>query len=463
MAKRKRNRTGTEVAVRKAPRDLMPPGDGQGWMTIFNSPQPEYAFQRNEYVNPHVLDKNWTVFACKTLIAGDMGKMRIKLVTREKNTWQETQSASFSPVLRKPNDFQTWPKFVQQWMLSKLGNGNAYLLKERDARKVTVKLYVLDPYRVTPLVAQDGSVYYRLYADDLAGIPDNDDVVVPASEIMHDRMWCLFHPLVGLSPLFACALAAMQGLTIQEQSKRFFANSSRPGGILTAPTPITDELALKYKKRWEENYAGGNEGRTAVLGNGLSYSPITQNAVDSDLVAQFNLTSMMICSTYHVPGYKVGVGPTPTYQNAEVLDQIYLSDCLQVHIQDSEELLDDGLGLSAAGYHAQFDLDDLLRMDSATQIKTLNDSVAGGWMKIDEARAKRNLLPVTGGNTPYLQQQNYSLAALDKRDTSADPFAKAPAPALPAPTAANDAQAEDATASKLIQVMGRRFLKEAHV
>lgn len=112
----------------------------------------------------------------------------------------------------------------------------------------------------------------------------------------------------------------------------------------------------------------------------------------------------------------------PTYQNAEVLNQIYYSDGLQVQIEGIEALLDEGLGTETAGYATEFDLDYLLRMDSATQIKSLNEAVGGGWMSPNEARKKRGLPPVTGGETPYLQQQNYSLAALDKRDRGGDPF-----------------------------------------
>jgi hypothetical protein len=75
-------------------------------------------------------------------------------------------------------------------------------------------------------------------------------------------------------------------------------------------------------------------------------------------------------------------------------------------------------------------------------------------MSPNEARAGENMQPVAGGDSPYLQQQNYSLAALAKRDAKADPFAGAapkpeltpnptPAPGappipLPAPAAAND-------------------------
>src|SRR5690606_11874555 len=144
--------------------------------------------------------------------------------------------------------------------------------------------------------------------------------------------------------------------------------------------------------------------------------------VDAQMVEQMKLSGEMVCSVFHVPAYKVGVGPVPTYQNAEVLNQIYYSDGLQVQIEGIEALLDEGLGIETAGYATEFDLDYLLRMDSATQIKSLNEAVGGGWMSPNEARKKRGLPPVTGGETPYLQQQNYSLAALDKRDRGGDPF-----------------------------------------
>ncbi|MNU03698.1 Phage portal protein [compost metagenome] len=73
-------------------------------------------------------------------------------------------------------------------------------------------------------------------------------MVVPAREIIHDTMICLFHPLVGVSPIYACGLAAMQGMAIQDQSAQFFANGSKPSGILTAPKSISDETAQRLKE-----------------------------------------------------------------------------------------------------------------------------------------------------------------------------------------------------------------------
>jgi HK97 family phage portal protein len=379
-----------------------------------------------------------------------VGKMRPRLMAPDGKIFVETNSPSFSPVLKKPNGYQTWQKFIESWMLSKLGWGNTYVLKVRDARKVVVALHVLDPARCKPLVAPNGEVYYQLQDDELAQIPEGMPAI-PASEVIHDRMWCLYHPLVGLSPIFACGLAATQGVNIQGNSSKFFENMSRPSGILTAPGQISDETAARLKAAWTENYGGDNIGKTAVLGDGIKYEAMSVNPVDAQMVEQLKLSGEMVCSAFHVPGYKVGVGSMPTYQNAEILNQIYYSDCLQVQIEAVEASLNEGLGLEKAGYEVELDLDALLRMDSATQVKTLNEAIGGGWMKIDEGRQKRNLPPVPGGDTPYMQQQNYALAALMKRDQSADPFATAkPEPAAPAEPAANDERAMRDLAAKFV-------------
>lgn len=416
---------GYEISLRKTKAQSLSGVDNRGWHVIQESFGG--AWQRDVTIEKEVVLSNWTVFACMTLIAGDVGKMPVNLLQDVDGIKVPIDSPAFSPVLRKPNNYQTRQKFIESWVLSKLSSGNTYVLKERDARNVVVAMHVLDPSRVRPLVAKNGDVYYEVQDDELAGLPEGLPAI-PASEIIHDRMWCLYHPLVGLSPIFACGLAAMQGVKITGNSAKFFENMSRPSGIITAPGQISDETAARMKSTWETNYGGDRIGRVAVLGDGLKYEAMSVNPVDAQLVDQLKLSGEMICSVFHVPGYKVGVGATPTYQNAEVLNQIYYSDCIQVQVEAIEALFDDGLGITKAGYSTEFDLDALLRMDSATQVKTLNEAVGGGWMAPNEARKKRNLPAVKGGEGPYLQQQNYSLEALSKRDTGADPFGKPAAP-----------------------------------
>ena len=98
-------------------------------------------------------------------------------------------------------------------------------------------------------------------------------------------------------------------------------------------------------------------------------------------------------------------------------------------MESIELLLDEGMGLTEVMTRTlgtEFEQDDLLRMDTATLVETIDKAVKAGVMKPDEGRKKLNYGPVPGGNAAYLQQQNFSLAALAKRDAKEDPFAKGP-------------------------------------
>lgn len=385
---------------------------GRQWSTIFDSHTG--AWQQDHEIELDSVLTFSAVFACIRLITSDIGKLGLKLVQLQSTgIWREIKDERFSPVLRKPNSTQTRIKFFEQWVTSKLIHGNAYVLKIRaDGDRVT-GLRVLDPTRVQALVSESGDVFYRLRTDHLSLIPE--EVTVPAREIIHDTHVCPEHPLVGVSPIGACGMSAAQGLKIQKNSQKFFANMSRPSGMLTAPGSISDDTASRLKVAWNENFGGDKIGNLAVLGDGLQYEAMTISAQDSQLIEQLNWTAEDVCRAFGVPAYKVGVGQMPAYNNINALDQAYYSQTLQELIECIELLLDEGLGLPE-NMGTQFDLDDLLRMDSLTKAQILKEKIGAGYMAPNEARAKDGLEPVTGGNTPYLQVQNYSLAALKSRD-----------------------------------------------
>lgn len=416
------------------------------------------------------LTANSAVFACITRIATDIAKLRLRLVElTEHGTWTEvTNNSPFWPVIRKPNHFQNRIQFFIYWVSSVLLYGNAYALKARDNRGVVIHLYLLNPRCVTPLVTPDGDVYYQLAGDDLSGIPTG--TTVPASEIIHDRGITLFHPLVGVSPLYAAAMAATQGNKIQGNSAKFFANMSRPSGMLTAPGTIDQVTADRLKESWEENFGGENIGKLAVLGDNLKYEPMTIPPEQAQLVQQLDWSVQDVARCFGVPLYKINAGAVPTAGNVEALESQYYSGCLQIRIESIELCLDEGLGLDVAAERTlgtEFDIDGLLRMDTAALSDALAKQTGAGITKINEARRRLNLPPTTGGDTCYLQQQNYSLEALAKRDKQPDPFgtakpAAAPAALPPAPApapakAVDEADAIDRGLEEFLLALRRGF------
>lgn len=400
-------------------------GSRGGWISLVTENFPG-AWQQNITINRDTVLTFSAVYSCITLIASDIGKLRLRLLQRgDTGVWTEVENPAYTPVLRKQNRFQTRLKFVENWVSSKLIHGNTYILKGRDNRGIVTSMVILDPTRVRPLVADDGSVFYEVSTDNLAGLEGPE--ILPASEIIHDTMVPLYHPLVGVSPIQACGLAAIQGLQVQKHSARFFGNNARPSGILTAPGTIQQTTAERIKREWEDNYGGENFGKTAVLGDGLKYEPMSITAEDAQLIETLRWTREDVCSCFHVPPFMVGIGSPPTYDNVEGLNQIYYSQTLQTIIESIELSLDEGLGLRKPPFKVGFDLDDLLRMDTTSKTKAAAEGIGAGFLKPNEARARFDLPPVVGGDTPYLQQQNFSLAALHERDQDS-PLAAAPQP-----------------------------------
>lgn len=414
------------------------------------------SWQKDLQISDETALAFFAVFSCVTLIASDVAKIdpELRKYDEAAKVAVEAESSAFSPVLRKPNTFQTWQQFAESWQLSKLIKGNAYVLKIRDASLRVRRLVVLDPEGVTPLVSESGAVFYRVNRDLLAGLV-NDSPAIPASEIIHDRWNCLFHPLVGISPLWAAKLAANLGLKMQENSAQFFGNMSRPSGILTAPEQISDEVAARLKREWEANYSAGNLGKVAVLGDNLAYKALAINADEAQLAEQLKISAEQVASAFRVPGYLIGIDKEPGV-SIEAMYQRYYGQCLQQHFEAMEALLEEGLGLEAAGYSIEFDLEDLLRMDSKTRAEVDGMLVQRAILAPDEARRRWNLGPVPGGASPMMQEQNYSLAALAKRDAQENPFAPAPAAAPAAPPTPPTDPAEDPTA-RAIEALFRQL------
>jgi phage portal protein BeeE len=192
------------------------------------------------------------------------------------------------------------------------------------------------------------------------------------------------------------------------------------------PQKDADEL----KERWEQNYGAQNTGRVAVLGGGLSYQPMSVNAHDAQLIEQSKWSAETVCSCFHVPSYMIGIGNPPNYNNIEALNQQYYTQCLQGPIENIELLLDEGLNLTDVGggktYGIEFDLDDLLRMDTKTKIEAAVAGRQGGIYTHNEARRKFDLRAVEGGDVPFGQQQDFPISVLANRSGPDMPIGPVP-------------------------------------
>lgn len=406
-----------------------------------------------------------TLYACLSRIAQDIGKLPFQLKREDANGIWKVDNANTAhwPVLRKPNQYQTQQQFRESWVLSKLIQGNTYALKQRDNRGVVNKLFILDPCNVLPLVSTSGDVYYRLNfpcAENL--LPElypSGQLIVPATEIIHDRLNTFHHPLIGVPPICAAHWPACKNLKILKDATKFFTNGANPGGILTAPAGMSDADAQTVKDYWNTNFNGDNAGKVAVIGADMKFTAFAFKAADSQLVEQMNYSDQQICQPFGVSPFIIGIGSIPAGMKTDDVTNMYYQFALQSHIEAMEALLDDGLGISPP-LGVELDLDPLLRMDFAKRGEVMGALVGNGVATPNEARAAFGYEPLEGGDTVYMQQQDFALSDLAKRSALPNPFvidrpAANPTPSTDGPAAQADPKEADQTDKALARLWRR--------
>jgi HK97 family phage portal protein len=390
------------------------------------------AWQMNrECWGPHGIFS--AVYACIAIIAGDLAKLPPRIRRRLPNGSKEDHdNHPAARVLWYPNTYQTRVDFWGQFMSSALFTGNTYVYLVRDERNVVKQMHILDPRRVRVMLADDGSVFYQIGQEKLADLLGSD--MIPARDIIHHRLLTLTHPLMGITPLYAAGVSAMTGQTIQQNSYSFFANMSRASGVLTAPGKISPDLATRLKTEWDQNFKGGAMGRTAVLGEGMKWEPLTISAADAQLIEQLRWSVEDVARCFRVPSYMLTDASKISFKNAEQLARNYYSQTLQYHIESIEARIDQAFDL-AGDVYCEFDLANLLRMELDARMTAYRDGIQSGVLTINEARAMEELAPKTGGDEPLVQMQYRPLSmAGEPAPSSAAPPAPEPDPSEPSET-----------------------------
>jgi HK97 family phage portal protein len=392
--------------------DRGPPGS---WQRNMNGPHGGYDLMAFS-----------AVYACVNTIASDIAKLPIQIFRLEDNGARTLlRDDYYANLMREPNHYQTAADFIQTFVQSYLLQGNTYsYCGNRNRRGEVTSLHVLHPQRTKPLVNQeDGNVFYECGKDPLAGL-FQDKQTISERDMIHHRLPMLpGYPLVGVTPIFAAAASSALGIQILRDSQQFFANASRPSGVLTTEQHMADDLKTRLKNDWQQAYRGGEFGQVAVLSGGLNWQPLTITAQDAQLIEQLRYSVEDVARVFRVPPFMLGDMSKVSYRNTEQLGRAYLTNCIGWHIEAIQQRLARAFDFPA-DYELRFDLSAMLRTEIDVRFAAYNQGIAGGWISPNEVRTQEGLAPAEGGDEPRMQMQMVPLSQANGP----------PAPAAPAPT-----------------------------
>jgi HK97 family phage portal protein len=280
----------------------------------------------------------------------------------------------------------------------------------RNDRFEVAELHLMHSRASGVSVAPTGDVFYHLAGNEIieARVDPNALAAVPARDVLHIRLNCPRHPLIGESPLLSALpdIAAAGAMT--QQQLRFYMNQARPSFVLSTDQGLTKEQTALLREAWNEQSRGMATGGTPILSWGLKPHVIAAEQGEGAWSDQMKGSDSHIALALGVPLQVLGLGTTTT--PTETVVNGWLSGGLGFILDNVERAFDRLFRLP--GWPAEYielDTAALLRVNERERIETAAAAIKGGVDTVNEVRADRERPRVTGGDDIRVQQQDVPL------------------------------------------------------
>jgi HK97 family phage portal protein len=326
--------------------------------------------------------------------------------------------------------------------------GNAFALALRNARFEIESLHLMRPRMSSPLVAEDGSIFFRLAGNQVIDkLLGDHQFIVPQRDVLHIKLRSgrrYPHPLVGETPLLSAMADIAIGDAFMQQQIQFLQNQSRPSAVLSTDMLLDKEQVTQIRDRWAEQSKGLHQGGTPILTGGLCVQPWAAPAKDAQLAELSKLSAERIAWAFGIPLQLLGLATTPATLT-ETLMQFWLATGLGFCLNHVEQSFDQLFGLEGEpDDYTEFDTAALLRSAQKDRIEALVRGVQGGVYSPNEARNSEGLDSVPFGDEPRVQAQVVGLSAAGA------------IPAAPTAPAAPAAPAAEATVQSDVEALRTR-------
>lgn len=349
--------------------------------------------------NPRTALEIGDVWACVRVLSSAASSLPLH-VYRRRDDGRERMDNQAAALLRNPAPATTTANMVGQLMAHLLCWGNAYAGKFRDSDGRVQQLGLLAPDRVAPEVKAGRPSYVVTGSDGRQTRHDQSDII-------HIRGLST-DGLVGLSPIRQCRVALGLSDTLVRHAADFYENAAVPKGLLKLQH-FGDASAqvAELREGWEGNRIAGdvneygtqrgpaNAHRIAVVSGDVEFQAISLPMDDIEFIASRKLAAVEVARIMGVPPHLIGADPgsSLTYQTAETAALDFAKFSLRPWLVTIEQALSADRDLFTGNTYCEFEMDGLLRSDSATRAQFYASALdpITGWMSRDEVRKLENL------------------------------------------------------------------------
>lgn len=333
------------------------------------------------------------VYACCRIRSNTIASLHLGLYEKLSNgdIVEVTDTPEYIIPCLEPNDLYSRFTFdsTSEYHLSINGNSYARLYFGRFGRISKMELL---PNGATPFL-KDGKLFYQ-YTD-----------IYGKTHVVYD--WEMLHlknfsedGLVGKSPLQVARETFGMSIAANQYAANMYKNGGYAKGVIESPHQLKTEQIAELRRSFMsvlQDYQ--NTSGIPVLGHGMTYKQISMSPKDAEYIAASKMSVLDICRIYGVPPHLVAEMSSSTYSNIEQQAIEFVQNLIRPAVKLREtEMNRRILRQSDKGrFFYRYNLDSLLRGDTAARGEYLVKMLQNGVYNIDEARAFDNMNQLPNG------------------------------------------------------------------
>ncbi|WP_420883353.1 phage portal protein [Xenorhabdus bovienii] len=361
-----------------------------------------------------------TVWACVRLLSETVSTLPLKIYQSQDDGRELAKNHPVYPMLcNRPNLEMTPSRFMLMVVASLCLRGNAFIEKKFIGNKL-VSLIPLLPQNMNVKRLRNGDIEYT-YADS-TGENQGERRIIPAKNMMHIRGFGI-DGLSGLIPIKTGRDVIGAALSTDESAAKVFENGLQSSGFISANADLTGEQIDGIRQHVKTFTGSKNAGKMMVLPGDLKYHNITMNPEAAQLLQSRAYSVEEICRWFRVPPVMVGHSTKQSSwaSSLEGMNMQFLTNTLRPLLVNIEQEISRCLLDSDSDYYAEFNVEGLLRADSAGRASYYATALQNAWMSRNEVRRKENLPPIEGGDTFTVQLNLTPIDQLGKEQEKKPP------------------------------------------
>lgn len=340
------------------------------------------------------------VFRATTLVSSLAASM--PLIPYQMGTKVPTKSAILANPHPDLTPFELWQLSYAHRCLW----GNSYMQKIKNRAGNLTWLYPIQPSNVKvgkakPIEANPSGKVFQITTNE-------GTVVQTPNEILHLPGFG-YDGLTGVSRVRLAAQTIGTSIAADRYSGKLFGSGNMLSGVLQTDQRLQQEDAEKLQKRWKAKVSGLEHAHeTVVLDAGAKFSPLTMPSKDAEMLATRQYGTIEIGRFWGVPPFLMMETEKSTSWGTGLEQQATGFVVFDLHPQwlaPTEQRV--SRDVAAANTEVRYNMNSLLRGDSAARAAFYNVMRFTGALNADEIRDNEDLPPIPdGAGQGYLQPVN---------------------------------------------------------